>query len=201
MSPSVPRGSLGPGSPIGPRTLTPVSGPPVPVPDPDRLIHLQFRRFAGCPVCNLHLRSVVRRHAEIEAAGIREVVVFHSPAEELREHTDGLPFAVVADPGKRLYAEFGVESAPRALLDPRVWGPIARAVLRSAWAILRGRERGPAGRPHGGRLGLPADFLIGTDGRVLAAKYGAHAYDQWPVDELLLRAGEARRTVLGRPPR
>jgi hypothetical protein len=173
----------------------------VPVPDPDRLIHLQFRRFAGCPVCNLHLRSVVRRHAEIEAAGIREVVVFHSPAEELREHTDGLPFAVVADPGKRLYAEFGVESAPRALLDPRVWGPIARAVLRSAWAILRGRERGPAGRPHGGRLGLPADFLIGTDGRVLAAKYGAHAYDQWPVDELLLRAGEARRTVLGRPPR
>ena len=35
------------------RTLTALSGAPVPVPDPDCLIHLQFRRFAGCPVCNL----------------------------------------------------------------------------------------------------------------------------------------------------
>jgi hypothetical protein len=34
-------------------------------------------------------------------------------------------------------------------------------------------------------LGLPADFLIASDGRVLACKYGAHAYDQWSVDEIL----------------
>lgn len=89
-------------------------------------------------MCHLHLRSVVRRHGEIEAAGVREVVVFHSPAEELRVHTDGLPFAVVADPDKRLYAEFGVESAPRALLSPRAWGPVAGA---------------GAARPVGGRPG------------------------------------------------
>nr|WP_262701733.1 hypothetical protein [Streptomyces sp. NEAU-383] len=48
-------------------------------------------------------------------------------AEELREHTDGLPFAVVADPGKRLYREFGVEQARRALLSPRAWGPAGAA--------------------------------------------------------------------------
>lgn len=107
-----------PGSVVSARTLTPVAGPAVAVPDSGRLIHLQFRRFAGCPVCNLHLRSIVRRHQEIEAAGIREVVVFHSPAEELRKHTDDLPFAVVADPRKRLYREFGVEQARRALLSP-----------------------------------------------------------------------------------
>jgi hypothetical protein len=34
-------------------------------------------------------------------------------------------------------------------------------------------------------LGLPADLLIGSDGRVLATKYGSHADDQWSVDELL----------------
>ncbi|MEV6295732.1 peroxiredoxin-like family protein [Streptomyces sp. NPDC051896] len=197
MSPSTPRRPR-PGSALGPRELTPVSGPPLPVPDPDRLVHLQFRRFAGCPVCNLHLRSFVRRHEEIEAAGIREVVVFHSPADELRRHTADLPFAVVADPDKRLYVEFGVESAPRALLDPRVWGPIVRAVLRSSWAILRGRERGPASRPHGGRFGLPADFLIAPDGSVLAAKYGEHAYDQWEVGELLELAGGVRRAGAAR---
>ncbi len=182
---------LKPGSLLPARELTAVSGRPIAIPDPERMIHLQFRRFAGCPVCNLHLRSVVRRYDEIEAAGVREVVVFHSPAEELAEHTADLPFPLIADPGKRLYVEFGVESAPRSLLDPRVWGPIVRAVTLSAWAILRGRERGPAARPHGGRLGLPADFLIGRDGRVLAAKYGEHAYDQWSVDELLDLASHA----------
>ncbi|MCC5579486.1 AhpC/TSA family protein [Microtetraspora sp. AC03309] len=182
---------LEPGSLLPARELTAVSGRPVSIPDPERMIHLQFRRFAGCPVCNLHLRSVVRRHDEIEAAGVREVVVFHSPAEELAEHTADLPFPLIADPGKRLYVEFGVESAPRSLLDPRVWGPIVRAATLSTWAILRGRERAPAAMPHGGRLGLPADFLIGRDGRVLAAKYGEHAYDQWPVDELLDLASHA----------
>jgi len=32
------------------------------IPEPDGLVHLQFRRFAGCPVCNLHLRSFASRH-------------------------------------------------------------------------------------------------------------------------------------------
>ncbi|MFH9939813.1 peroxiredoxin-like family protein [Streptomyces murinus] len=193
MPTPLPGGRLAPGASITPRTLTPVTGPPLELPDPDpaRLTHLQFRRFAGCPVCNLHLRSVVRRHTELTAAGVREVVLFHSPADELRTHVSELPFPVVADPDKRLYVEFGVESAPRALLNPRVWGPLLRAVLRSAWTIPRHREHAPAAQPHGGRLGLPADFLIDAEGRIIAARYGEHAYDQWSVDEVLARAGEA----------
>lgn len=184
-----------PGSVVDRHHLTTVTGSEVAVPDAERLIHLQFRRFAGCPVCNLHLRSIVRRHAEIQAAGVREVVLFHSPADELREHTEDLPFAVVADPDKRLYREFGVEAAPRSMLSPRAWLPILRAVLRSSWAILRGRERPPAAVPHGGRFGLPADFLIAPDGRVIAAKYGEHVYDQWSVDELLSLVAEAARSL------
>ncbi|HET9141520.1 peroxiredoxin-like family protein [Actinophytocola sp.] len=184
---------------IAPRKLATVAGVLVPVPDPDRLVHLQFRRFAGCPVCNLHLRSFVTRHAEVAAAGVREVVLFHSPAEELRPHAEGLPFAVVADPDKRQYVEFGVESAPRALLDPRAWGPIVRGVLRDLGPVLRGRRPRPSLDPHGGRLGLPADFLIGRDGTVLASKHGTHAYDQWSVDELLSRV-RAASTTAGRQP-
>ncbi|GLZ09081.1 alkyl hydroperoxide reductase [Actinomadura sp. NBRC 104412] len=179
------RTTIKPGAVVTKRTLTDIHGAAVPIPEPGRLIHLQLRRFAGCPVCNLHLRSVVRRHAEIEAAGIREVVVFHSTVDSLREHAGDLPFAVVADPGKRLYAEFGVEPARRAILNPRVWGPIARAVLLSLWGILRHRRPVPSLFPEGGRFGLPGDFLIGGDGRVRAYKYGEHAYDQWSVDELL----------------
>jgi len=34
-------------------------------------------------------------------------------------------------------------------------------------------------------LGLPADFLIASDGCVVARKYGRHADDQWSVDEIV----------------
>ncbi|WP_435057182.1 peroxiredoxin-like family protein [Streptomyces sp. bgisy060] len=181
-------GRLEPGRSVPARTLAPVLGDPLALPDPEHPTHVQFRRFAGCPVCNLHLRSVVLRHEEIERAGIRELVLFHSPAEELREHVEHLPFPVVADPDRRLYAEFGVESHRRALLDPRAWPAVVRAVLRSAWRLLRGRERPPATNQPNGRLGLPADFLIAPDGRIAALKYGEHVYDQWSVDELLAHA-------------
>ncbi|MFF8278140.1 peroxiredoxin-like family protein [Streptomyces lateritius] len=197
----MPRGLLKPGSSAPVQTLDPLIGPPVAVlgPDPARLVHLQFRRFAGCPVCHLHLRSVVRRYEEIAAAGVREVVVFHSPPEELRPHLDGLPFPVVADPDKLLYTAFGVESTPRALLAPRAWGPMVRAVLVGTWGLLRGREKPPVLRPRGGRFGLPADFLIGSDGRIVAAKYGEHVDDQWSVDQLLALAAAASHTPAPAP--
>lgn len=165
------------------RQLVTVGGATVRLPDPDRLVHLQFRRFAGCPVCNLHLRSFVLRRADVEAAGIHEVVVFHSSAEDLREHVADLPFDVVADPGKALYREFGVESAPRSLLHPKAWPAIVRAIAVALPDVARRRK--PLPKPEGGRFGLPADFLIAPDGRVLASHHGTHVYDQWSVDELL----------------
>lgn len=165
------------------RQLVTVGGAGVRLPDPDRLVHLQFRRFAGCPVCNLHLRSFVLRRTEVEAAGIHEVVVFHSSVEDLREHVADLPFDVVADPDKALYREFGVESAPRSLLHPKAWPAIVRAIAVALPDVVRGRR--PAPKPEGGRFGLPADFLVAPDGRVLASHHGRHVYDQWSVDELL----------------
>jgi peroxiredoxin len=185
--------TIEPGTVLPPRELSSITGGTVLVPDPDALVHLQFRRFAGCPVCNLHLRSFVRRHDDVGAAGIREVVLFHSTADDLRRHAGDLPFAVVADPDRRLYRAFGVESSPRALLHPRAWWPIVRAVAHSLWVIARRRGPVPPLTPPGGRYGLPADFLVDRDGRVIAAHYGTHADDQWSVDEVVSLARAGRR--------
>jgi AhpC/TSA family len=162
---------------VAEQRLVSIGGEPVRIPAPGALTHLQFRRFAGCPYCNLHLRSIVARHDEIRAAGVDEVAVFHSTAADLLAYDEELPFPVVADPGRRLYREFGVGTSPRALLDPRAWYPAVRGMAR------RGRLLDADHRS--GHLGLPADFLIAPDGRVLARKYGRHAFDQWSVDELL----------------
>ena len=60
--------------PIRPRELTTIQGEQITIPVPEFRTHLQFRRFAGRAGCNLHLRSIAKRHDEILGAGLREVV-------------------------------------------------------------------------------------------------------------------------------
>lgn len=147
------------------------------------LSHLQFRRFAGCPICNLHVHEFRRRHAELQQAGLQELIFFHSPRQQLLEWHKDMPFALIADPNLHFYRRFAVERGGLALLHPRAW-----------WAGLRGLLR------HGLRLpamgeridGLPADFLLDGQGRVLACHYGQHADDQWSVAEVLQLAATAR---------
>jgi peroxiredoxin len=181
------------GDVIAHHDLRVVVGDNVSIPSSGELIHLQFRRFAGCMVCNLHLKSIVDRYPEIALAGIREVVVFHSTTDEIRKHEAHLPFSVIGDPYKRLYRDFGVETSPRALLDPHVVQALPRALANVVSSVAGHRQPAPPAIPTGGELGLPADFLIDGDGRVLAVKYGIHAYDQWSVDELLALVASARK--------
>ncbi|OBG41555.1 peroxiredoxin-like family protein [Mycobacterium sp. E3198] len=169
--------------------LTGIDDEPIAIPDPaGALTHLQFRRFAGCPICDLHLRSITARLDEIAAAGIREVVVFHSSPAELRKYEKDLPFPVIGDPGRKLYRRFGVEASAKSVLSPGAW----RALPRGLWHAFRtalSKRRAPVpAHPTNGNLGLPADVLIDADGRVAAVKYGKHAYDQWSVDDLLAMA-------------
>ncbi|MGE3192017.1 MAG: AhpC/TSA family protein [Microbacteriaceae bacterium] len=162
--------------------LTGTIGPSVAIPPADGYIHLQLRRFAGCMVCNVHLRQVVRRLPEIRAANVTEVIVFHSTAWEVRRHEGELPLTVVADPERILYRKFGVERSMLALLS--AWRTLPRAMVGAVRTAVHTRRLPPLA-PKGGELGRPADILIDRRGTVVAVKYGAHAADQWSVDDLL----------------
>lgn len=171
------------GDTVPPFMLQTIHGTAVPV--PSRLAphtHLQFRRFAGCPVCNFHLMTMSRRHAEIQAAGIHQVVLFHSSRDEMLKYQDRLPFDCVADIGKAHYRAFGVEESLRALLNPRILWKGLR------WIVASRRFYDTA---ENGLLGLPADFLLDARGRVVACHYGTDADDQWETDELLRQASSA----------
>ena len=162
------------------RVLETVRGDQLVIPDSSRLTHLQFRRFAGCPICNLHLQTFVQRADEIESQGINEVAVFHSSQSEMQKYHDGVPFALIADPNKSLYKEFGVEPSILSVLNPMAWPAAFKGVFNHKFG-LPGKGESP--------FGLPADFLIDREGRVLALHYGKHADDQWAVDELLAIVG------------
>jgi peroxiredoxin len=100
--------------------LVDLHGVDIPISNPKaKWVHLQFRRFAGGPICNLYLQEFIGRNAEIEAAGIQEVVVFHSPRELLLPFQRTFPFAVSADTEKKLYAQLGVDSSGFSILDVR----------------------------------------------------------------------------------
>ena len=168
-----------PGNVIEHKTLESIQGACVTIPHPTQLTHLQFRRFAGCPMCNLHIQSFIRRHSDLVAHGIQEVAVFHSSKKAMLRHHSDAPFPLIADPTKSLYRSFGVESSIMSVLNTKA----LRAAITGLW-------RHGVGLPGFGEsaLGLPADFLIDSSGRVLASKYGVHAYDHWEVNELLMLA-------------
>jgi peroxiredoxin len=172
-----------PGEQLPALQFTSIQGDRVDVPGTD-LIHLQFRRFAGCPVCNLHLQSFARAHGRLRDAGVLTVAFFHSAPEQMKPYQGQLPFPCVADPGRRWYGFFGVERSRFAVLHPRVIG-----------AALKGLVAAPSNPFVGGadQTGLPADFLVDRSNLIVAARYGSHANDQWNVDEVL---GLARSTLL-----
>jgi peroxiredoxin len=168
------------GDVVAATTLESVTGETIEIPDPERLVHLQFRRFVDCPICNTHIAELRRRVREIEAAGIAEVIVFHSSAKSIRSYQKDVPFVLIGDPNKELYEDFGVAAS------------LGFLSLKALSAGMRGIAQGHFGlRQSGGPLGLPGDFLIAPSGQIKAVKYGTHAYDQWSVDELIALAKRA----------
>lgn len=155
-----------------------IHGKDVDVPDADAWAHLQFRRYAGCPICNLHLRTFVQRHKEVIEAGIKEIVVFHSGNDELLPYQGEFPFDVIGDPQKKLYRRYGAEKSLSALFNPCAWPAALKGLL------VKNKPK-MSMMPNGGVLGLPAEFLVDNQGVIKEAHYGRHADDSWSVDEML----------------
>lgn len=166
---------------ITPLALTSIQDVAINIPATGQLTHLQFRRFAGCPICNLHIQSFFSRADELDKAGIQEVIVFHSSKENMLNHDAGInskdtPFAMIADPKKALYKQFGLQNSWRALFS-----------LSAFISAIKGMFSHGVGMPENleTELVVPADFLIDEHGKIVALSYGKHADDQWSVDELL----------------
>lgn len=164
---------------IVPQRLETISASRVDVPATQQVTHIQFRRFASCPICNLHIETFIDRHLDLVATGIQEVVIFHSTQEEMLKHGSNVPFAMIADPDKALYKSFGIESSIFSVLNPISWASGVTGLLKFRQFPY---EKGQS------LFGLPADFLITKTGEVVAVKYGSHADDHWEVDEVIQRA-------------
>jgi len=158
------------------QSLKSTRGTPVEIPNPNGLTHLQFRRFVGCPVCNLHMHEFFNRNNDLVNHGIQEVVVFQSSIKAVSERLMEAPFPLIADSAKVLYKAFGVETSVAAMMNPKM----LPATIKGMWHYgVKLPEN------YHAAFNLPAEFLIDSSGKVLASKYGSNYDDQWDVDELI----------------
>lgn len=167
---------VNPGSQFPTLTLSDIYSRLVTIPTEGKWTHLQFRRFAGCPLCNLHLQSFIANALELESANIQEVVVFHSTQDQLKKESTENHLYFIADPEKHLYKRFGVETSAMSVMHPAAWIPAMKGVVTKGMRLPQKAES---------MIGLPADFLIDPNGIVKAAFYGSHAYDQWEFNEVI----------------
>jgi thioredoxin-dependent peroxiredoxin len=136
-------------------------------------IWLAFYRYAGCPLCNLHLYEASLQLDTMPRTDLAMIAVFESSHEKfanVHHWVCSVPLKLVSDPKKKLYETFGVDARLSALLQPTVLTSLFRA-------FRKGFRQGAIG----GDLGqVPGHFLIDEKGRIEHAHYGRHIDDHIP---------------------
>lgn len=140
-------------------------------------IMLSFFRDAGCPFCNFRLYELTNRHKEWKDQNLEVIAVFSDTPEQVRRYVarHPRPFTMLADPDLEIYNQYGIEHSGSALL---------KALMFRLPRIIRGVLKGgrPTKNPHV-KL-VPADFLLGEDGRVKEVWYGRDTSDHIPLEEI-----------------
>lgn len=169
-----------PGNPVEPFSTVDVDGHPVTL---ERFrghpVLLMFFRYASCPMCNLRLHDFAEEYPRLRAKGLSAVAFFHSPARAIRRNAGqrDYPFPLVPDPDQEIYRTFGVRTSWGGFLKSMVLPSFYRDWIRSI-------RHGFWGGADIQMATMPADFLVGPDGRLLVAHYGKDIGDHLSVAEI-----------------
>jgi peroxiredoxin Q/BCP len=144
-----------------------------------RHLLLMFFRYAACPMCNLRLHDFAREYPRLHAKGLSAVAIFHSSARAIKKNAGRRRYAfpLVPDPNQEIYHDFEVMTS---------WvGFLKSMVLPSFyWDWIRSIRHGFWGGVDMQMAKLPADFLIGPDGRVLLVHYGKDIGDHLALADI-----------------
>jgi thioredoxin-dependent peroxiredoxin len=139
---------------------------------------LSFFRYAGCPFCDLTLIKLIERYQNFSARGLKVVAFFQSDKADVADYATHRcpPFPIVADPHKKIYDLFSVESTKRGLITSL---PKAAKV---GVAIARGTTSQP--KITGDAFLMPAQFLVAPDKTLQIVHYGTNFGDKIPFIEI-----------------
>lgn len=142
-----------------------------------RKLLLSFYRAAVCPLCNIRTWHLIDRYPAYQRRGFDIIAFFESSPAATHRYLDQLraPFPVIADLERSVYALYGLESsllgaAYARLFRGSAYREAARRRVGGTFMQNLTQMDGTFGR-------LPAEFLIGRDGRIRTAYYGRDAGD------------------------
>jgi peroxiredoxin len=165
------------GQPAPAFTATTVTGETINLRDlRGRKVWLAFFRYVGCPLCNLRIHELIRRHGDLEEKGLALLAVFQSPVERLRRFADRRrpPFTLISDPDEALYRLYGVTAGLAGFLAPSVIPKLAKAAIHGFWP----------GATDGTKTRLPADFLIDEGGVIADLFQGRDIGEHIPIERV-----------------
>lgn len=144
----------------------------------DRPLMLCFFRYASCPLCNLRVHRLIQEYDNLKEK-LDIVMVFQSPAAKIKQYVgqQEIPYILVPDPDRNLYRLYRVESSWIGFM--RAWTFKIKNVFAAlfTYRYLPGSVEGEIHR-------VPADFIIGIDGKILRAFYGKEIGDHLPLHEI-----------------
>ena len=140
---------------------------------------LMFYRYASCPMCNLRLRDFAQHYPRLHERGLEVVAFFHSPRRYIQRNAgkQHYPFPLVPDPQYKVYNSYGIETSWLrfflSMLLPSFYVDWIRSMRYRFW----GGVDWQMGK-------MPADFLVGPDGRIVKTHYGREMGDHLSVKEV-----------------
>jgi peroxiredoxin len=148
-------------------------------------VMLALYRSAPCPLCNLRLWYLLRRHSRFYNYVLRLIVLFDSEPRHAHDYLDRFATDVplIADHGQGVYDLYEPRSSlPQALITRF---RRRRAYEEARYAGVGARTLVENIRAFDGDLGLlPAEFLITPTLQIARAHYGKDIGDFLPFPEI-----------------
>jgi thioredoxin-dependent peroxiredoxin len=145
-------------------------------------ILLAFFRFAGCPVCNVRIHSLMENYTKLKDQHIEVIAVFESGNELLAGYIKdaGIPFPVIGDHELTLYKKYGVQKSVLKMLNT-MFKKTPKQQMKKGKALFAENKY----KQDGSMTRMPADFVIDEKGEIKIVHYGKYIGDHLPLSLIL----------------
>ena len=167
-------------------------------------VYLCLFRVAACPLCNLQVSKIKKAASELSKNGLEIVCVFESTMAEMKSYSGtqaSSDFAIYVDERKHaVYKDYqrkrgcagtliGYASCWHMCVDCKMWSAIPYMFKGCPPAVCNPMLYTPRGV-----MGMPADFLIDEQGKIVDVHYGHVIGDHMSMDKVEAFAGVAGGT-------
>ncbi len=138
---------------------------------------LAFMRFGACPFCNLRVRELIKYSEQLDQP-FQIVVVYDSPLENIQQLNtrSESPLPILADGDSAVHKLYGVRYSRLSV--------ILSMMANFPKVVANMMKGGDGGATEGPTNGMPAEFLVDSDGVIRDAWYGKGLTDRMPLTRI-----------------